>query len=560
MKINHIKTKIYHIFDENSKTKVLENVADYLIIGCILLSALNVFLSTHKEIEHQYGTLLHAIDLFTTIFFTIEIAARIWVADLINPKYSGFKGRLRYCFSLYGFIDIISTFPYYLHFIFPLPYTALKMFRIVRLLRVFRYIKAFSILKRAVMLKKEELNVSLQFLIIITLILSFILFFVEHEVQPEAYDNGFTSVIWAFAQYINDPGNFATTPPITLTGRIIAVIIGVLGIAIFAVPAGLIGSAFTQIMEEDTANKRKVELCQKLYNAFERKLDRITGFQIVPKFVTFDEIQARLGMTLDEIMIAAKESYDFRVIYLGSTRPMGEHYSDGLAVELCTRNTSYGCLIDRGSNITIVSPSNMTDPIIGHFAYYIATIGNFNYISREVGVQRPYKSFYIISDENETTLKEYMADLHQLTERKNAWCWTLLASSGAQEPAYPTKFHFGYGGNKSQEGFDFEGCLIKDVDNFKMVYSKIEEMLKNNYGYACDIHKYHTTASPNLFARKLSKELNTCILRVAWSVTAWSSHNIEIAKIIADILNEHLSNEKQTAYNPKLKQKDIGYK
>jgi hypothetical protein len=71
--------------------------------------------------------------------------------------------------------------------------------------------KAFSILSRAIRSKKQEMLVSLQFLCIVTLILSFILFFVEHEVQPEVYNNGWRSVVWAFAQYIGDPGGFADT-------------------------------------------------------------------------------------------------------------------------------------------------------------------------------------------------------------------------------------------------------------------------------------------------------------------------------------------------------------
>ena len=87
---------------------------------------------------------------------------------------------------------------------------------------------------------------------IITLILSFILFFVEHNAQPQVYDNGWKSVVWAFAQYIGDPGGFANTPPVSFVGRLIACVIGVLGIAIFAVPAGLIGSAFTEVMDKDS--------------------------------------------------------------------------------------------------------------------------------------------------------------------------------------------------------------------------------------------------------------------------------------------------------------------
>ena len=76
------------------------------------------------------------------------------------------------------------------------------------------------------------------------------------------------SVIWAFAQYIGDPGNFADTPPITFTGRIIACIIGILGIAIFAVPAGLIGSAFTEVMEKD----EKREKAEKILSDLKKRL------------------------------------------------------------------------------------------------------------------------------------------------------------------------------------------------------------------------------------------------------------------------------------------------
>jgi voltage-gated potassium channel len=168
--------------------------------------------------------------------------------------------------------------------------------------------KAFNVLSRAMRAKKDEMVVSLQFLVIVTLLLSFILFFVEHEAQPEVYNNGWTSVLWAFAQYIGDPGGFADTPPITVTGRVIACIIGVLGIAIFAVPAGLIGSAFSEVMEKDERQEKSEGWAEKLHDAFERKLDRITRFYVTPKFVSIAEIQARIGLKPDEIYDAVANS------------------------------------------------------------------------------------------------------------------------------------------------------------------------------------------------------------------------------------------------------------
>ena len=139
MKKRSLKEKLALVFDDNLKTRQWQNIFDYFIIGLIVISTIEVFLSTFTSIVDKYGHILHFIDIFTTIIFTIEIILRTWLAHMIDDKYKGFKGRIRYCFSFYGFIDIISTFPFYLNFLIPLPYNALKVFRVLRLLRVFRY-------------------------------------------------------------------------------------------------------------------------------------------------------------------------------------------------------------------------------------------------------------------------------------------------------------------------------------------------------------------------------------------------------------------------------------
>lgn len=210
-----LKQKLAAALDDDLHTRVWHNYMDWLIISMILLSTAEIFLSTLHWSE-QGMAILRGIDIATLIFFTIEVSLRLWVVPEIDPKYKGFKGRLRYCTTFYGFIDIISTYPFYLQWLFPLPVMALKGLRMVRVMRIFRlsrYAKSFGLLSTAIREKRHELVVSMQFLVIVTIILSLLLYFFEHDVQPEVYDNGFVSVIWAFAQYIGDPGAFADTPP-----------------------------------------------------------------------------------------------------------------------------------------------------------------------------------------------------------------------------------------------------------------------------------------------------------------------------------------------------------
>lgn len=562
-KAQKFKKALARIFDDNLRTKQWENWVDYAIIGLIVISTISVFLTTF-ELPPKWVRVIHIVDIFTIVVFTIEVSLRIWAADEISPRFQGIKGRIRYCFTFYGFIDFISTYSFYFSLFLSLPYAILKAVRVLRLLRVFRYMHSFKLLARAIQAKSKEMLISLQFLVIVTLLLSFILFFYEHDAQPDVYSNGFTAVVWAFAQYIGDPGNFAETPPITFIGKIIACIVGLLGIALFAIPAGLVGAGFSEVIDDDNKRMKDEANVKKLQLVFETRLDRLTGFQIVPQYLSMSDIQARMGMKVNEIIDAIEVSKEFRLINLASTQTIDEHPQDKLAVEHFYVNRPYGCCIDRGSKVTIVSPSSLADACIGNFSYYIALIGGFNYISREIGTLRPYKSYYSFEDrdKHEPNLPLYMEDLERLTSVPNSWTLTPLASSGANEPAYPTVFHFSAGGPRGDEGFGGENLFVKDIDAYKEFFLDLSNELETKFQLTSDHQRYHNLTSPRLFMRKYSEgrgSKNNIVLRVAWSVCLWDSKRIAIAKTIADALNRHFEKDQEKKYPAILKTKKSGY-
>lgn len=557
------KKQLARVFDNDLRTKQWENYVDYAIIALIIISTLSVFISTF-EISPFWEKVLNVVDLVTVIAFTIEVSLRIWVADEINPKYKGFLGRVRYCCSFYGLIDILSTYTFYISLFLPLPYAMLKSLRVMRLLRVFRYMRSFRLLQQAFSSKSKEMFISLQFLVVVTLMLSFVLFFYEHAAQPEVYNNGLRSVVWAFAQYIGDPGGFADTPPITLEGRIIACIIGLLGIALFAVPAGLIGAGFSEAMGNELHKEITEKNIAKLKRAFERKLDRPTGYQVVPPVLSLIEIQARMGVKIDDIIEAVENCDEFRLANTAAMQTIDEHPQDRLVVEHFYVNRPYGCCIDRGSKITIVSPSNIVDPVIGYFGYYLAKIGGFNFISREIGETRPYRSFYKFDDENSIEgLAEYMADLNALTEREDSWVITTLAACGGNEPAYPAKVEFVAGGEKGNESLEQDGLTVKDKARFKALIDDTISHLQSEFGLESAFQRYHGVGiNPHkLYTRKLAnaENINSFSLLVAWSVSFWDTRRIAVAKCLVDALNRHIECDVQKEFDADLKLKKCGY-
>ncbi len=410
--------------------------------------------------------------------------------------------------------------------------------------------------------KRQELLLSFGFLSVITFMLSLILYYVEHAANPEIYSTGMDSVAWAFLQYIGDPGGFAQNSPHTFAGRIISCIIGILGIAVFAVPAGLIGSGFMEEMEKAKKIREDRKNSVKICNSFESKLCRFTGFQIVPYFHSIQNLQVFTGLTQPQIVEALKVSENLRLVNLAATRPIEERPHDQLAVELCHINTPYGCKIDRGSKVTIVVTSSVVEPAMGNFGYYLAKIGGFNFISRETGIRHPYKSYYTFIDTSaDENLPLFMSDLNAMATGEDSWVFYVLAASGGQETTLPTEIHFNYGGRKGDETYDDPNITLHDTEAFERMYLDLSAQVADKFDLKTDKQRYYNTSSPNNIMRKLrhADRVNSVSLRIAWSVACWDLRRIAVAKTMADAFNRHFESDRRKEYSPELTKKVTGF-
>ena len=110
---------------------------------------------------------------------------------------------------------------------------------------------SFRLFWRAVKSTRHEMWVSVQVLVVATLVLSLLLYLVEHNAQPDVFHNYWDALLWSFMGYIDDPGEFATYTPITFWGRVLKIMCALVNIAIFAIPAGLVAGGFSDAIAED---------------------------------------------------------------------------------------------------------------------------------------------------------------------------------------------------------------------------------------------------------------------------------------------------------------------
>lgn len=538
------KQELARVFDDNLRTRQWHNWVDYAIIGLIIVSTLEVFLSTFDSVAERYGDWLKAVDLFTTIFFTIEVTLRIWCADIIDPKYNGFWGRVRYCFSFYGLIDILSTYTFYIAFLLPIPYSLLKALRIARLMRVFRYMKAFRILSEAICNKKRELLVSLQFLAIVTLILSFILYFVEHEVQPEVYENGWKSVVWAFAQYIGDPGGFADMPPITLAGQIIACLVGILGIAIFAVPAGLVGSSFSDVMEDEKKEQELKDNAAAINEMMLVKSLQREGIYWPARNISFGDLTLKLNLTAEEIIKSVAASTNLRIKNLAAAMPEGPK-TDMMVVNQYCINEEYGSHVERGSSVTIVNPIGVGDNGLSYFDWHLAQLGGFNYVANEFySMQHHDRSkrctFYSASADTQANPAFQHFASHILGGHgKGDW---IIVVVGEQRVKNKTAIHFEFGGDTGEQRFDFEGGIAPDRATVRKLYDDMRATLEQKARLTVDTHQVQPRLSDTTLARYLQSrtEANVLQLSVSYKLMVFDNEVYSAIVNMADVLNRQL--------------------
>ena len=170
---------------------------------------------------------------------------------------------------------------------------------------------SFRLFWRAVKSTRHEMWVSLQVLVAATLVLSLLLYLVEHAAQPEVFRNYWDALLWSFMGYIEDPGEFAQYAPVTFWGRVLKIMCAIVNIAIFAVPAGLLGGGFSDAIADDKRSRELDDYKSRLMKAFHRKQDRYTKYRVVPRYVSPVDVQALQEIDTKDIIDAVRHSGSF---------------------------------------------------------------------------------------------------------------------------------------------------------------------------------------------------------------------------------------------------------
>jgi voltage-gated potassium channel len=224
----------------------LSRAVDLSIMALIAANVGAVILSTVDPLYAAHRSAFRAFELVSVAVFSVEYLARVW-SCVASPEYDDpVVGRLRFALQPLLVIDLLAILPFFLTaFLIDLRFLrALRLFRFFRLFKFARYSESMRMFGRVAREKRSDLVVSLFATNVLLIVASSLMYFAEHDAQPEAFSS-IPAALWWGVVTLTTVG-YGNVTPITPAGRVLGGVIAVLGVGLVALPASILASGFIE--------------------------------------------------------------------------------------------------------------------------------------------------------------------------------------------------------------------------------------------------------------------------------------------------------------------------
>lgn len=244
-----MRKRIYEVIEIASAEDKMSRFYDWFMIVTIIVSVIPL---AYKEPSQVFQT----IDKVCVTFFIVDYMLRLFTADYKYDSHT-IGSFVRYPFSPMAIIDLLSILPSFL--MINKGFKLLRLLRMARAMRVFRvfrvirYSKSIDIIVSVIKRSKDSLIAVCVLAIGYILVSALVIF----NVEPESFNNFFEAIYWATVSLTTV--GYGDIYPVTSVGRVITMISSVFGIAVVALPAGIITAGYMRELEErsDTETARK---------------------------------------------------------------------------------------------------------------------------------------------------------------------------------------------------------------------------------------------------------------------------------------------------------------
>jgi voltage-gated potassium channel len=242
-----LRLRTHQVVDKADDDDNLSHLVDMALAFLIVLNVCALTLETVAAFNDRYDAYLRAFEAFSLLIFTVEYVLRVWSCTAEEKYAHPIKGRLRYALAPMMLLDLLVILPFYFRF---MPWKELRygrsmrLLRLVRIIRIGRYSASLRTFAAVFLAKKEELSIAVFAELILLVVSAALLYFVEHKAQPDVFTS-IPAAMWWGMSTLTTVG-YGDMVPITVWGQVLAMIVSLLGIAMFALPVGILGAGFVE--------------------------------------------------------------------------------------------------------------------------------------------------------------------------------------------------------------------------------------------------------------------------------------------------------------------------
>lgn len=245
------RQKVHAVVFPSAYGGSLHTIFDTFIVIWVIVSVLAVILESVHGIEYLLSLEFIVLDAIAVSIFTLEYCLRMYCC-VEEPGYQrAVSGRLKMAKSTSSIIDLLAIAPFFLevflHHVVDLRF--MRVFRLLRLLKLSRYTGATQSLSKVIAREWPVMAASTFIMLLLVVMTASLGFLFEHEAQPDKFENIPQAIYWAVITLASV--GYGDISPITPAGRAMTIVLSLIGIGIFAIPAAILSSAFTDQLKRD---------------------------------------------------------------------------------------------------------------------------------------------------------------------------------------------------------------------------------------------------------------------------------------------------------------------
>ena len=260
-----VRARTASILDVPEHGDTVSRYFDVFLIILIVVNVVAVILESVGSLRARWADAFYTIETVSLVIFSLEYVLRVWsiVDNRWRPEYAHpVWGRLRFMRSPMAIVDLLAVAPFWLSMFFPMDLRFLRVVRLLRVLKLTRYSAAMNLLFEVLRQEARVIGAAMFALFLTLIFTASATYLVETEAQPEAFANIPQAMWWAIVT-VTTVG-YGDVVPITPLGKVLGAVLGLIGVGMVALPAGILASGFS-----DALNRRRNSLRREYRRAME---------------------------------------------------------------------------------------------------------------------------------------------------------------------------------------------------------------------------------------------------------------------------------------------------